>query len=316
MALFIIPSAYAESLIATYNSQGRLTSVSLYRDDFNYSFDDDVTAYIYNPFENTKELYLPKPVEMPAEEEKFPAVYGRELYAQTTFAVVTRVYKTLKNDYPAIAAEVLFQGKPRTFYIDEDITINSAPDAYSDLEGKSPEYLAAGDVINIAANFSGEIDEVNLIARVGFEDIVTSETDYGKNFEKLYGKNGYVHWNLSRYPICTFGSDRSAEIEYQFGVVTLVANQYYLISGKNGKWTELKDVYFSPDTIVYSCNMGKKFSAEVTNTSAILSSFITPINEDSEGNITNWDTDNDYVYALSRTVDGVATDVALFYNFR
>lgn len=317
-ALSVISSASAEKLIITYDFNNRMQSVELYSPDKTYTLDAGSTAFIYDPFANTREEFFQNPEPQPEEipEEKFPSIYKKQVYANNTFAIVTDVYETAVDDERAFAVEVLFQGKETVFYINDSILIGNAPQLYSSLAGQNASALQAGDIINITAYFSGAIREVNLIARMGTEEIITSPTDWGRNFENLCGTGGYIKRGDAQYPISNYGNPVSGEIKYQFGLIYYADDNYYLLTNKDGRSAEFETVEFLPETIVYRCDMSRKAAPKLSDVSAIRSSFILPENIDDDENINAWDSIGTYIYAFSRTVDDIATDIVIFENFK
>ncbi len=309
-ALMIAPSVYAEKLIITYDNNDIMHSVAVYDEAADYSIPEGGSAFIYDPFAETREQYFAKP------ESKYPDIYERELDAASTFAVVTKVYEEYRNETLYTAVEVLYRGKKQVIYADEDVQIASAPEMYSTLAGERLSVLQAGDIINVTAYFSGEVKDVNLIARFGNEDIITSATDYGVNFEKLYGRGGFVKWGGALHPICDYAGGSSSDTEYKFGVIYYADSEYFLLTNKAGRAEEFEEVEFLPNSIVYTCDMGGRLVPEIADTFVIRESFIMPGDIDDDENINAWSTEGDYVYALARTVDGIATDIVLLYNFK
>ena len=146
------------------------------------------------------------------------------------------------------------------------------------------------------------------------DEIMTDEIDYGYNFETLFSENGTVSWGGYKYPINRFGKNSNDDVQYQFGVICDERGMFYKISNKAGIYEEMTDIIVMPETIVYLCDFGRRFKVEKGTIEDIRHSYINSADMDSERNIINWSKDTDYVYALSRTVDGIATDVVLFYN--
>ena len=143
---------------------------------------------------------------------------------------------------------------------------------------------------------------------------MTDEIDYGYNFESLFSQNGGVYWGGTRFPVNRFGKYSNDDVQYQFGVIADRRGMFYTISNKAGIYEEMTDIIVMPETIVYICDFGRRFSIEKGTVEDIRHSYISSADMDSERNIINWSEDTDYSYALSRTIDGVATDVVLFYN--
>jgi len=321
LAVFMITAtAHAEKLIVTYDNSNTLYAVSRYEEGKEYDIKDGYKAYVYDMAKDTKEEYKKKEVVFVPQpqpeltEEKYPAIYRREIDAISAFAVVTNVSEALLNDEVVCNIEVLYQGRERTFVVEEDVCIISAPDYWNDLKGMGADVLKKGDVINISASLSGRIRGISLIARIEGDEIMTDGIDYGYDFEMLFSENGTVSWGNTKYPINRFGKYSNDDIQYQFGVICDRRGMFYTISNKAGKSEEMIDIIVLPETIVYICDFGRRLSIERGRVEDIRHSYISSSDMDSEGNIINRSDDTDYAYALSRTVDGVATDVVVFYN--
>ena len=328
LAVFMLTTtAYAEKLIVTYDNTNTLYAVSRYEEEKDYNIKDGHKAYIYDMEKDKKEEYKKKEVvivpepELPAPlpepelpERKYPEIYRHEIDAISTFAIVKNVSQVLINDEVMWNVEVLYQGKDKTFIIAEDVYITSAPDYWNDLKGCTADSLKKGDIINITASINGRIREIGFITRIEGYEIITDETDYGYDFEMLFSENGTVSWGNTKYPVNRFGKHSNEKIQYQFGVICDKRGQFYKISNKAGKFEEMTDIIVMPETIVYVCDFGRRFSIEMGTIEDIRHSYINSADMDSERNIINWSEDTDYVYALSRTVDGIATDVVVFYN--
>lgn len=332
LAFLISNTVYAEKLIVTYDRNNKLSAVSRYEDGRNYDVKDGFSAIIYDMDKETKEKYepikvseeipqvspLPEP-DNPADTEteiKTPEIYETGKDAISAFAVVKSISQVLLNDETVWKAEVLYQGRECDFYIYDDVKITSAPDYRNELLGSDAGSLKRGDVINVVCSLSGRIYEIGFITRIEPYDIITDDIDYGYSFESLISCGGYVQWDYEKYPVSRFGERRSSRVEYQFGLVCKKNERFYTVTNKAGKESEMIDIPILPETIVYMCDVNNRYKIELGMPSDIRQSYIPGIDMDNSGNIINWSDDTDYVYALSRTINGVASDVIVFYNIK
>lgn len=327
LAVFTLTAtAYAEQLIVTYDKDGVLQSVLVYDENKSYNIADDFSAFIYNMDVFSKQKYIPLKEDEEANKDEdtekkpvtqeMPSIYETQKDAISTFAIVTKVTKTLINDEIVTKVEVLYQGREEIFIFGEDIKIETAPKYKIELLEKSAENLKCGDIINVSFSFSGKIKKLNLIARFENTEIITNDADFGYSFEKLYSANGLIRWGGEAYPVNIFGQKKNSRVEYQFGVITDKQEGFYTISNKAGKAMEMTEISFLPKTVCYTCDVGNKYEVAKGTVYDITKSYIPSSDIDLDGNITAWDADVEYTYALSRTVDGIATDIVFFYNFK
>lgn len=332
MVFFAAHTAFSEKLIVTYDSGKVLSGVQLYKDGAEYPLGDGFFAYIYDmeTGERTKYSAPEKdnppapdiPDKTPGEEpdgetgaDKLPTVYEKAKDALSAFAIVTNKSQAMLDDEEVWKTEVLYQGKKREFYIANDVKITSAPDYYGELLEQTAEVLKRGDIINISASLSGRINGIGFIMRLDGYDIIKDDIDCGYDFEHLYSMGGAVRWANEAYPINRFGKTDKAREQYQFGLVCAKKDMYYTITNKAGKAAEMTDILVLPETIVYTCNVGKKYTVAQGSVSDIFPSFIPSQDMDADGNIVNW-SDDGYVYALSRTINGIASEVVVFTNLK
>ncbi len=317
-AFLLTTTVHAEKLLVTYDASGVLSSALVYEEGKTYEIPSGFSAFLYNMEEFLREEYIPKTeeVEEVPPVEEVSSVYETEKDAISAFAIVTKVSKTLDGDEPAIKVEALYQGREKTFLFAEDITIGSAPEYKPELLGMDAQSLKRGDIINISFAFSGKIKSLNLIARLPDTEIITDNTDFGYSFEKIYSFGGRVWWGSESYPANIFGTEQNERVQYQFGVITDKQDGYYTISNKAGLFNEMTEISFLPETICYICDIGNRYQASLGTVYDIEKSYVPSAYFDDDGNITAWDPDVYYTYALSRTVDGVATDIVIFNNFK
>ena len=325
-AFALTATAHAEKLIVTYDAAGTLSSVLVYDENEEYDIPADFSAFLYDMDLISREKYIPKKEDIEEDkgeveennpsEEEISSIYETKKDAISTFAIVTKVTKTLSNDEVVTKVDVLYQGREQVFLFAEDIKIGSAPENNAELVEKSAENLKRGDVINVSFSFSGKIKTLNLLARLENTEIITDDTDFGYNFEKLYSRGGIIIWGGEAYPVNVFGVEKNKRVQYQFGVITDKQDGFYTITNKAGKADEMTDIYFLPETVCYICDVANKYEVSKGSVYDITKSYIPSSDIDIDGNIIRWDADVEYTYALSRTIDGIATDIIIFHNFK
>ncbi len=319
LAAVTTTTAYGHKLIVTYDNNGTLKAVSNYNEEEAYKPEDGYRAFIYDMSskELSKEEYIPEkeeeiPQEKPEDEREYPSIYKEEIDAISAFGIVEGVSRIVIDDTEATQLDVLFQGEETVFIVSDSALITSAPDAYPELISKTAQSLKRGDVINIAATLSGKIKEIGLVMRIDKNDFMTSDRDYGKDFQKLYSQDSMVRWANKQYPVNVFGDNKSYRVKYQLGVVCQKREDYYAITNKEGKEEEFTYINILPDTIVYVYDMNKKGSVKLGRVHDIFASYLPGAIRKDDGKIV-WTDDDEYVYALSRTVDDIATEVVIFY---
>ncbi len=250
----------------------------------------------------------PVPTDTPR--NTYNPVYPKEIDAVSAFAVVQNVKKAILNDETVYEIDALYQGEERIFYIDTDVTVKSSPDSLSSVTGGEMNVLKEGDVISVKAGLSGKIKDVVLVMRPPSKDIITSGSDYGNSFEHLYSRN-YVPSAYSGDSAYIFGRGNSARVKYAFGVITDKNSSMITLRGADGKADSSLDVYFEKNTCVYAVDFGRRKDVSLESVSYLKKSAIPGSYFDDDDNITDWDADCDYVYALVRIVDDTATDITV-----
>lgn len=262
------------------------------------------------PDASAKPTMTPKPTSKPSE---YPSVYEKEVDGIYAPALVKEVgTSTNENNEEIYAVTVFYHGREMTIGIEDDLTISTAPDAYSYMKGKTMDSLEKGDVICMTANIAGDtIRTVDFIFRPTEEDIVTGSEDYGTSFEKLVSSNGSVagKWGYMKY-----GEKASSDrYQYAFGIVAKKNSGSLTLINKDGDEDKAIDIDIQDDTLVYVCDVdGKEYEVEIGDTSSIETTI--------PNSVFNKDTvelngDYSYNYALVRVVDGTATEIILYNNY-
>lgn len=246
------------------------------------------------------------------DKKRFPDVYPTELDAATAYMMVKDVGKSAEGDDIKTKLTVFFRGEEKTLTLDENAELDFASDANYLLEGEPVTQLKPGDIIYCSTNLSGKIRTVELIFRPADYDIITGEIDYGSNFEELYATNGAV---TTAYPtpITAFGASTGGKRAYAFGLIRECGAGYVTLCNKNGKNL---DIDISENTIVYAYDSKKKNgSVRIGDISDILPSTFGADAEDDFGNIIDMNDYFEHNYALVRTCDGSATEIAVYLNY-
>lgn len=274
----------------------------------------DLTEYKPADDGNNDTPGTPDTPEEPDNTKKYPAAYPSELDAATAFMVVKDASVVAVGDELKTSLTVLFRGSEYEFTLDEDKVIETASDAYPELAGAPLSALTEGDVIYCSSSLGGNIRSVELICRAPEEDVVTSDTSFGANFEKLYSRGGAV---TSRYPmpISVYGAANREERQYAFGLIKDKKDKYITLCNKAGVADNDIKISISSDTIVYVYDM----SARKTKLSLGDISYIEKSEFDnsliSNGNITSWNTDCIHNYALVRYAKGRAMEMVVYLNY-
>lgn len=254
---------------------------------------------------------MPEPAETPsvsaAPETTLNPVYPKEIDAVSAFAAVKKVTQVLMNDETVYCVDVFYQGRERTFYIKKDLYIASSPDSGPAAAGRDMSALREGDVISIKASLSGGMKDIVLVMRPPSMSPVISGKDYGKSFERLYSGNG----RPSAYDgddIVVYDNVSGARVKYAFGVIADKGASSIMLCGADGKnplWVDI-----DRNTCVYKIEAGNSNETSLESISALRKSAVPKEYFDDDGNITGWDSECEYSYALVRIVDDTAADIA------
>ena len=254
----------------------------------------------------------PAPTSKPTALPEAETPYEKAADGVFASALVTNVARSINGDDEEITSlTVYYQGKEVILPVEDDVTISTAPKAHADLRGQTAMSLKKGDVICTSANIAGtRIKTLDLIMRPMKEDIVTSNSDYGDNFEDLFVSGSLVanKWQYEKY-----GSKLSkAKYSYAFGIVGTANDKYMTLLNCSGGRYRAMEIDLDKNTYVYSCdtssrdytfNLGGIYDIETTLPASLLRDRI--ILDDSYS----------YNYALVRMVEGTATDIVTFNNY-
>ena len=225
-------------------------------------------------------------------------------------ALVKDVMRSTNADGAAnTSLTVYYQGKEVVVPVEDEITISSAPSICADMKGQTAASLEAGDVIYMAANPSGtKIKTLDLIMRPTYEDIVTSDEDYGSDFETVFTTGNKV---AGKWQYENFGDRLSkAKYSYAFGIVAKKTSDTLTLMNKRRRSLYI-DLH--PNAYVYSCDVsGKDYVFDNGGIYDIETSIpASAFNRDGFA----LDDSYSYNYALVRLVDGTATDIVVFNNY-
>lgn len=255
-----------------------------------------------------------KPAATAKPKHDYPSIYEKEADAIYGMALVKDVNTDINSNNETIYSVTLFyNGEEMAVGIDENLTLSSAPDAYSELKGQSVGSLKRGDVICLTASISGDtIRTVDLLFRPTDEDIATGSADYGSSFEKLFTQNGKVagKWNYMKYT----EKHSSDKYNYVFGIVAERTSSSLVLINKNAILDETVDLDIRKDTLVYTCDVeGREYTVEASDIYGIETTLPSNIFDRDEPFELN--SDYSYNYALARVVNGVTTELILFNNY-
>ena len=239
----------------------------------------------------------------------YPAVYGKELNAVNAFAVVNDVVSATVDGEECFEVSLFFQGRETTVVLPADLPISSPSDEFSYMDGKNAGALMTGDVIFTRKDLFGEYAVLSLIYRPLDAETVLSDS-HGASFEKLISAEGKVAWSVMRYGSPAKGDGTS----YAFGVVYERLSGELALIGPDGNTNDALYIPTQNDTIVYRYDASVRNNPlSVERVSSIRG--ISGAKPDDNGFITYGDASK-YTYALVRTIDGTATDIVVFTNYR
>lgn len=275
----------------------------------------DTTEEGIQPSEPTAEpTASPSPAPTATPDASYPPVYDTAAVAMQAFMVVDEINATVAEDGDTVyALKALYQGREIEVTVPDDTTLASAPDVESHLAGASVSALQEGDVIYCTYSFGGRLTDIDLIYRPQSADIITSEEDFGTNFERLFTAGGTV---AERWPAISYGSDRFHDNQYAFGLIKEnLSGNALVLANKTGLAENDLELDLLDDTIVYSYDHTLRDKLYIGTAADILKSEIPNSAKDEDDNIIAWDTDTIYNYALVRTNDGVVMDMIVFLNY-
>lgn len=255
-----------------------------------------------------------KPAATAKPSSNYPAVYEKAVDAIYAPAMVKEVEQCSdsSSDEEYYSVTALYMGEETKIRINDDVTIETAPTANADMVGKKADSLEAGDIISLTANIAGDkIKHLYFICRPTAENIATSDTDYGTDFEKLFSSEGAVagQWGIMEYG--RKGGDN--RYQYAFGIVGKKNGNSLTLINKEGNIDKAIEVDLTDGTIVGVCDTEPKdYDVYVGDTSDIAVTI--PESMLNKGPVELTD-EYSYNYALVRIVDGTATDVMLFTNY-
>lgn len=265
----------------------------------------------------------PTPTSDPTNPNVFPPIYETSLNAIYAFSVVDSVSQEIQDGEEGYRLEYYYHGEKRSDWIKDDIDIASAPDIINGLIGGKLSALKRGDVIYINRGiFNKEIREISLIYQTQQSDIITSSTDFGANFQKLFSVQGTsvnAVGGHSAWTVQNYGSAiPSNGTKYAFGLVARRSGNVLYLMNKTGLVNNCIEVTMADDTIVYECDMNARSGIDTTRVTTIPSCISNQTwNKalDNPSTPLTFNADEGYSYALVRIVDGIAMDIILYSNY-
>ena len=322
-------------IISDYDKSGKLSSSRMYTaengmfkipsEELNESSrlwftgsDKVVTASdltFVTPAPEPQATQTPQPTSAPtsAPGSSYPSIYGKEINAVNAFSVVKDVVSALDdNGEEVYDAVLLFQGKEIKAQLPADLAITSSSEEFSYMDGKNAGALKTGDVIFTRKSLTGKYAVLSLIFRPLDEDIISSGTDYGANFEKLISAGGKTagNWNTQSFSSNT----PTGGTVYAFGVVYDKMPGELTLLGPDGDTNKAVYIGLQNDSIVYEFDASARTNP--LSISRISSIRKLPGAKPDENGIIDYGKSLNYSYALVRAIDGTATDIIVFTNYR
>lgn len=289
--------------------------------DINTSEEQPEATQSPQPSESPAPTTAPSATETPSPTVKpsakpqnaYPPVYEKAIDAIFAPGIVTETEMRVNGDSEEVCAvTMLYQGREVTIEIENDLKISGAPEAYSFMNGMDASALEEGDVICVTSNIAGDrIRTLDFVFRPAEEDIVTGNSDFGANFEKLIGEGASD--SSGRWTVMKYGEKPSSDrYQYAFGVVAKKNENTLILVNKEADTDKALEIDISNDTIVYNCDVSNKNEVEEGNVGDIFSTVSKRMFDD---NKIEWEEDTSYNYALVRVVDDIATDIVLYNNY-
>lgn len=242
------------------------------------------------------------------------SVYPTELDEVTAFMFVKNAERAVENGEEKTKLDVFFRGEETEIWVDDDITLKSAPTVNAGLTGKSADVLEKGDIIYCSTNLSGVLRSIELIYRPYENDVVTEDEDFGNNFEKLFSQKNNMVTTIHPVPIAVYGGKNNLRQQYAFGVIKDVKNTKYMtLCNKTGKFEDEMTIDLSKNTVVYVYDKTLRNKVYIGTVGDIEKSEFDNLDED--GNVTLWNEDCVHNYAFVRMADGVALDIACYRGY-
>ena len=245
--------------------------------------------------------------------------YERSLDAYHTFSVIKSVSSADSDNGPVYLVDVLRQGKEEQLTVPTDARIVVSSDYYSDMTGADASALEEGDIVYFDRNNAGtKITGMAFIYRPAKGVIMTSQENYGTDFEHLFSTRGRVYGSPANEPgtVIRYGQKSSGgRYQYAFGAVLEKGPGYFSLINRDGVTDNAIEISVTNDTIVYICDMSLRHDKlDISNQSAIIKSAIPKSAADENEKITFAD-DYDYTYAYARVINGEATEVVIYTGY-
>lgn len=321
LAAVLLPSgAYAaeysisserNAVVSCYDNDGKLAYSSLFKPQngkllINLSDKfDNMKKTIWYDGDQTVSLLL-------KQEEEKEAVYPSKKDASNAFAVCIDISSVSIGDEDMYSIEAMYQGKRAEFVVSKDIKIESAPQNLLALGGSDASALMQGDIFRISYNVPKTgFERLDLIYRPE-SDIALNEVDYGDNFERLFAYNNNVG-GLKNQFAAQYGGRNTEKYLYAFGIVADKTKNSITLMNKSGETDKLMDIDTDENTVVYLCKSGREYTVASASASDIPTTYVPKLYDSDTINLSDC---GSFSYALVRMIDGVATDIAVYYNYR
>lgn len=252
----------------------------------------------------------------PTPQSTYPKIYERASDAVHTIAIVKEISAVHNNGDTEYAVDTYIRGGEERFIIPRDVTIAVAAEHFSYMEGKNASDLSEGDVIYLEISASGEVKNIALVTRPADDNPVTSDIDYGTNFEKLFATSGnFVYGAPKVGTVMQYGIHSSDKYQFAFGPVIKKHSKTLVLYNKTGLMDKAIEITYTPDTIVYLCDVKASNRVSLGTTADILKSQIPNVAFDEDNNIKAYLDEYEYNYAFVRVVNDIATEIVIFGTY-
>ena len=234
--------------------------------------------------------------------------YDKALDAYYAFSMIESVSQTVQNSEIGFSVRFANQGKIKEEFIESDVKIISTSDSTDSVLNGTAALLKRGDIVYFDRKLDGKIKSISLIMRPPSQDIITSPTDYGTNFELLFSDNNYVA-SFNQWSVLNYGNSAQSGTQYAFGLSAFkLQNTLYLLN-KSGDLSSALEIFMNKNASVYICDMSSKRGIEVGDISSVSPALTS--SQFYNGGTISFD-EAGYSYALVRLVDSIAVDIAYY----
>lgn len=311
-------------VVSGYDDNGKLVlSKLIQKTDAGFVLENADSSLNYKVYIPTKSKFfdvdiLPQSTitPTPTPQSTYPKIYERAADALHTIAIVKEISAVHNNGDTEYAVDTYIRGGEERFIIPRDVEIKAAAEHFSYMEGKNASDLSEGDVIYLEISASGEVKNIALVTRPVDDNPVTSDIDYGTNFEKLFAtSDNFVYGAPKIGTVMQYGIHSSDKYQFAFGPVIKKHSKTLVLYNKTGLMDKAIEITYMPDTIVYLCDVKASNRVSLGTTADILKSQIPNMAFDEDNNIKAYLDEYEYNYAFVRVVNDIATEIVIFGTY-